>query len=86
MNNLWKIVNRFVRRKYAEGIFLAINIICWTVGTLLAGLFFCTAVAGAEINACIANVMCAAVYAGIIFGLFGGILFLMRIGGHTSLF
>lgn len=78
MEYLWKIVNRFVTEEYASAVFLAANITCWAVGTLVVGMFFCMAAGGEEAVNCIANVMCVAVYAAIIFGLFGGIIYLMR--------
>lgn len=85
MKNLWNTVERRFPEEYRTGIFLALNILKWSAGTLIIGLLACTYGAKADIAGCVANVMCIAVYAGIIFGLFGGILFLMRHGGdHTS--
>lgn len=70
MRRLWNLTNR-------ADVFLTLNIIIWTVGTMLLGLAFC-AVTGMSVEECIVNLMCAAIYVGIIMGLFGGILFLMR--------
>lgn len=70
MKKLWNLTNRV-------DLFLTINIISWTVGTMILGLAFC-AVTGMSIGESIVNLMCAAIYVGIIMGLFGGILFLMR--------
>lgn len=86
MRTLWNTVNRWCPEEYRTGVFLALNILKWSVGTLAIGLLSCIYGAKADIAGCVANVMCVAVYAGIIFGLFGGILFLMRHpGGHASL-
>ncbi|MCI6059768.1 MAG: hypothetical protein MR729_01235 [Dorea sp.] len=77
MKKLWEMVCRYFGNECVEGIFLGVNIIRWTIGTLVLGLFFCV-VTGTDIVLCIANLMCVAIYAGIIMGLFGGIFFLMR--------
>lgn len=78
MNYLWNFVNRFCPESTASGIFLTMNIVCWTTGTFLAGLLFWIVIGHAALIDCIASLMCVAIYAGIIFGLFGGILYLMR--------
>lgn len=70
MKRLWNLTNRV-------DLFLSINIISWAVSTMILGLAFC-AVTGMAIEESIVNLMCAAIYAGIIMGLFGGIIFLMR--------
>ena len=77
MKKLWEMVCRYSGNKCVEGVFLGVNIIRWTIGTLVLGLFFCV-VTGTDIVLCIVNLMCVAIYAGIIMGLFGGIFFLMR--------
>ncbi len=78
MRCLWEFVNRFCPKDTLDAVFLALNILCWTAGTLFIGVLFCTVAGQVNITDCIANVMCLAVYSGIIFGLFGGILYLMR--------
>ena len=45
---------------------------------LAVGMLFCVVAGHLPVDACIVNVMCMAIYAGIIFGLFGGMLYLMR--------
>ena len=77
MRTLWEIVNKHFDSESAAAAFLTINIICWTAGTLAAGLLFCL-VTGTPAALCITKLMCAAIYAGIIVGLLGGILFLYR--------
>lgn len=84
MGFLWKIVDRYCPEELETGVFLAVNILTWSIGTLAAGMLFCLVAAQAAVESCIANVMCMAVYAGIIFGLFGGIVFLMRRDGKIS--
>lgn len=78
MKQLWELTNRIFRSDSATGVFLAVNIICWTTAALLSGILICL-VAGAPVLVYITSVMCAAIYVGIIFGLFGGIIFLMKI-------
>lgn len=77
MRTLWKITNKIFGSESAAAAFLTINIICWTAGTLAAGLAFC-AIIGTSAALCMTKLMCAAIYVGIIVGLFGGILFLYR--------
>ena len=72
MRTLWEIVNKHFDSESAAAAFLTINIICWTAGTLAAGLLFCL-ITGTPAALCITKLMCAAIYAGIIVGLFGGI-------------
>ena len=77
MRTLWEIVNKHFDSESAAAAFLTINIICWTAGTLAAGLLFCL-ITGTPAALCITKLMCAAIYAGIIVGLLGGILFLYK--------
>lgn len=78
MRRLWELINRFCPEESATAVFLALNIICWVAGTLVIGILFCTVAGQLPVLSCLTNVMCMAAYAGIIFGLFGGILYLMR--------
>lgn len=77
MRRLWDITNRLFHEESVASVFLVLNIICWTVGTLVLGMVFCI-IAGVSVAAVISKLMCAAIYAGVIMGLFGGIFFLMR--------
>lgn len=78
MEKLWRMVHCHLPEDMTTGVFLTINILCWTFGTLLFGILFCAAVVRTAVTGCLLNIMCVSIYAGIIFGLFGGILFLMR--------
>lgn len=78
MRNLWDLIEKYHLGEYANTIFLTVNIIRWTVLTFLTGMLFCVIGGQIAIGSCLLNVMLIAVYAGIIFGLFGGIIFLMR--------
>lgn len=78
MKQLWILICRFCPKDSQTGTFLTINILLWTAAAFLLGIFFCMAVVQLTLTSCLAPIMCAAIYAGIIFGLFGGILYLMR--------
>ena len=82
-HTLWNFVNKISNKESAAGIYLAVNIICWTVMTVLflsAG----TVLLRIESVKILTNILCAGVYAGIIFGLIGGILFLQRRTGKDD--
>lgn len=74
---LWKLTHKFVREESAIAVFLAVNIIFWTVGTVLVG---CAVLLAADrvSGKMLMNVLCGGAYAGIIFGLAGGVIFLWR--------
>lgn len=77
MRRLWDITSRLVQEDSRIGVFLAVNLVLWTGVVLLAGIMFCGILAvPAEVY--MLNVMCAAIYAGIIIGLLGGIVFIMK--------
>ena len=77
MKRLWELTNKTFQNDSATGVFLAANIICWTAAALIAGMLFCV-ISGVSVLAYATGIMCAAIYVGVIFGLFGGIIFLMR--------
>lgn len=78
MTLLWNVVNRFFHEDWTGGIFLAANIFCWTAASMAVGMLFCVVAAGAAAANCAADVLCMSIYAGILLGLFGGIVFLIR--------
>lgn len=77
MSWIWNITNRLIKGESAEGVFLSANIVFWAAAVLILGLGFCV-ITGTAVGSCIVKLMCTALYAGIIVGLFGGIIFLMR--------
>ena len=77
MRELWELTPKFCRNDDVEAVFLAVNIVCWTAGTLLAGLVFCL-ITGTAVSLCLTKLMCAAIYMGLIVGLAGGIVYLFR--------
>lgn len=74
---LWNYLNKIIGRDSVVSAYLAIEVIGWTlavsfIGMAVSFLFRVEPAAG------ISNSFCAGIYAGIILGLFGGILFLQR--------
>ena len=78
MNFIWETVNKYVPENMADGVFLTTLIVGWCVLVFGVGMLFCVVGAGSASAGCIVNVMCMALYAAIIFGLFGGIFYLFR--------
>lgn len=78
MKHLWNLTNRFFTKDYASAVFLAANIISFTILPMITGILFCTIAIHLPIMSCLTDIMLTSIYAGIIFGLFGGILYLMR--------
>ena len=75
---LWGFINRYMDSSHAVSVFLPVMIVGWTLAGVLAGIAVC-AVTGADFLGVLAEIICAGGYAGIIFGLFGGVLFLYRV-------
>lgn len=84
MDFVWRIVNKHVPENMSAGVFLTTLIVGWSVGVFTVGMLFCMVAGGSTIDRCIANVMCIALYAAIIFGLFGGIFYLYHKNSHFS--
>lgn len=76
---LWNCIRKIVGKESSVGIFLAVCILCWTVSVVVLGLAG-TALLQKSIYDTLAGVICTGAYAGIIFGLVGGILYLRRSG------
>ncbi len=78
MKELWDQIKLHTSASHARRAFLASWTALWTVGALIVGLLFCGVTVGSTFTENLQNVLCIAAYAGIIFGLFGGMFFLMR--------
>ena len=76
---LWNLITKHMDNNRAVSIFLPIVIAGWTIAGVLVGLIVCT-VTGTGVISALADLICAGGYAGLILGLFGGCLFLYRIG------
>lgn len=74
---LWTSINNQVKKSHASAAFLAISLIEWTTLGLLAG-FFISMVGGISTITKLTVILCAGGYTGLIFGFFGGILYLYR--------
>lgn len=74
---LWNSINHQVKKSHASAAFLAVSLIEWTTLGLLAG-FFISMIGGMSAIAKLTVILCAGGYTGLIFGFFGGILYLYR--------
>ena len=80
---LWTSINNQVKKSHASAAFLAISLIEWTTLGLLAG-FFISMVGGISTITKLTVILCAGGYTGLIFGFFGGILYLYRTDSRHS--
>ncbi|MCU6747593.1 hypothetical protein OCV51_07980 [Faecalicatena acetigenes] len=78
---LWKLTERYTERETGVSVYLATLILLWTALAIFAGVFVCAA-EKKDIVKCLADIVCTGAYAGIIFGLCGGIFFLCK---HTKI-
>lgn len=76
---LWNFITKYTDNAHAVSLFLPVMIIGWTLAGVLVGVIVCI-LAGKGIMESLADLICAGGYAGIIMGLFGGCIFLYRIG------
>lgn len=76
--SLWKLINKIAAKESVPGFYLAANIMCWTVGTAILGVLG-VLVLNIDMYDVLSDILCASAYAGIIFGLVGGILFLCNV-------
>ena len=74
---LWNSINKQVKNSHASAAFLAVSLIGWTAIGLLAGFLICM-IGGMSFVTKVTVVLCSGGYTGLIFGLFGGILYLYR--------
>lgn len=74
---LWNSINKQVKDLHASAAFLAVSLIGWTTIGLLAGFLICM-IGGMSFVTKVTVVLCNGGYTGLIFGFFGGILYLYR--------
>ena len=74
---LWNSINKQVKNSHASAAFLAASLIGWTTIGLLAGFLICM-IGGMSFVTKVTVVLCSGGYTGLIFGFFGGILYLYR--------
>lgn len=75
---LWNMITKYMDESHAVSVFLPIMILGWTAAGVICGLIGCILTHTPVISA-LADLICAGGYAGLIFGLMGGCLFLYRI-------
>ena len=80
---LWNSINHQIKKSHASAAFLAVSLIEWTTLGLLAG-FFISMVGGISTITKLTVILCAGGYTGLIFGFFGGILYLYRTDSRHS--
>ena len=73
---LWNSINKQVKNSHAAT-FLAVSLISWTTIGLLTGFLICM-IGGMSFVTKVTVVLCSGGYTGLIFGFFGGILYLYR--------
>lgn len=78
MKQLWKLVNRFCPEESETAVFLSANIFLFTLIPMVCGIFFCVLTQKLPLTGYLSDMMLVSIYVGIIFGLFGGIFYLMR--------
>ena len=74
---LWNSINKQVKNSHASAAFLAVSLIGWTTIGLLSGFLICM-IGGMSFVTKVTVVLCSGGYTGLIFGFFGGILYLYR--------
>lgn len=80
---LWNGINKQLNKSQAAALFLAVLLIGWTAAGFLGGSVVCL-VGGMSAITQITILLCSAGYSGLIFGFFGGILYLYRTGSRYS--
>ena len=74
---LWSFVNHYIDEEHALAVYLPILIIGWTIVGTVLGMGVCSVIRINLVQS-LSDIICAGGYAGIILGLFGGILYLYR--------
>ena len=74
---LWNSINKQLKKEHTSAAFLAVSLIEWTTLGLLAG-FLVSMIGGMSVVTKATVILCAGGYTGLIFGFFGGILYLYR--------
>lgn len=81
---LWKLIKRTTQEESSVAIYLVVNILCWTALTIVLGLAG-TALMQKSLIESLTNITCLGVYAGILFGLVGGVVYLQFGSGNRDL-
>ncbi len=74
---LWNFVNQYIDKEHALAVYLPILIVGWTIIGTVLGMGVCSVIRINLVQS-LSDIICAGGYAGIILGLFGGILYLYR--------
>ena len=74
---LWNFVNQYIDKEHALAVYLPILIVGWTIIGTVLGMGVCSVIRINLVQS-LSDIICVGGYAGIILGLFGGILYLYR--------
>ena len=75
---LWSFVNHYIDADHALAVYLPILIVGWTIIGTVLGMGVCSVIQNQILIQSLSDIICVGGYAGIILGLFGGILYLYR--------
>lgn len=78
---LWKLITGHIEEASRMAVFLTTAVLIWTVGITVAGILVCM-IKHMEVICRLSDLVCAGIYAGLVFGLFGGGCFLWNHRDH----
>lgn len=78
---LWKLITKHMEENSRMAVFLTSAMLIWTIGITMAGIFVCI-IKHMNVICRLSDLICAGIYAGLVFGLFGGGCFLWNHRNH----
>lgn len=72
---LWKLITKYMEENSRMAVFLTSAMLIWTIGITMAGILVCI-IKHMNVICRLSDLICAGIYAGLVFGLFGGGCFL----------
>lgn len=78
---LWKLITGHIEEASRMAVFLTATMLIWTVGITAVGILVCV-IKDMEVISRLSDLVCAGIYAGLFFGLFGGGCFLWNHRDH----
>ena len=78
---LWKLITKHMEENSRMAVFLTSAMLIWTIGITMAGILVCI-IKHMNVICRLSDLICAGIYAGLVFGLFGGGCFLWNHGNH----
>lgn len=68
---LWKLITKHMEENSRMAVFLTSAMLIWTIGITMAGILVCI-IKHMNVICRLSDLICAGIYAGLVFGLFGG--------------